>query len=113
MGKLVEFLAVAFQEGVFQWEYTPEQLLETLKIRPSCDEYTIHFLKHTSKTALLNLTVVEILAGKRSAAKMDSYGLDWLQAKVLAAATDVRVARIVREAQYWDHLASQSTAQAA
>lgn len=102
MGSILKFLTLATADGVFNEEHTSEQLLEKLQTRENCDDRIVLFLRHMSKTALLNLTVLEMLSGQRSAAKMESYGLDHLQRRSLARSTDDRVAVVMREGRYWD-----------
>lgn len=108
MDSLIKFLAFAFQDGALHGEHTAEELLTKLSAREDCSEDTVTFLRHTAKHGLLNLSVCELLSGKRSAAKMESYGLNWLQEKMLNRSLPDRVEQVMKEARYWDHQRTQA-----
>jgi hypothetical protein len=107
---LIKFLAFAFQDGAFEGEHSAEELLAKLSSREDCSEDTVTFLRHSAKTGLLNLSVCEILSGKRSEAKREAFGLDYLQAKLLVRSLPDRVEHVMREARQWEHLRNTAAA---
>lgn len=110
MGLLVDFLASAALDNVFTEEHTSEQLLEKLSARPDCTPAVGLFLRHTSMTKLLNLTVTDLLAGRRSAEKMAAYGVNYYQQKYMDRPLFERVSTVVCEAQAWDDMSERADA---
>lgn len=106
MGQIRTFLMDAWEAGefVFLQKRTPEQLLEALGKRNDANDTIRNFLACASKTVFLNLTAIEILAGKCKEIKLERFGVDYLQQKVLAENFPDRLARVMREAAYWDRL---------
>lgn len=104
MDPLVKFLAFAFQDGAFKGEHTPEELLEKLSAREDCTQPIKTFLGHSSKHGLLNLTVCEMLSGKRSQQNRKHFGLNYLQEKCLARSMPDRVEVVMRVAREWDRV---------
>lgn len=113
MGDITKFITEAFDGGFFVGvsDRTPEKLLEQLNAEAGDRDRIKTFMAHASKTAFLNLTVTEVIAGKCKQSKLDSYGMDYLQQKLLALPFPDRLAKVIREAQYWDHLWMQSQMQ--
>jgi hypothetical protein len=111
MGPITRFLTNAYSNGMFVFASTrtPEALLKILGEAEGADDHIRRFLAHASKSTFLNLTAIEILAGKCKVSKLDAYGIDCLQQMTLAAAFPERLARVIREAKYWDHLAEQAS----
>jgi hypothetical protein len=109
MGPITRFLTNAYSNGMFVFASTrtPEALLKILGEAEGADDNIRRFLAHASKTAFLNLTAIEILAGKCKQSKLDAYGMDYLQQMTLAATFPDRLARVIREAKEWDRLAEQ------
>lgn len=104
MGPLIKFLAFAFQDGAMNGEHSAEELLAKLSAREDCSEPIKTFLRHSSKHTLLNLSVCELLSGKRSVEKQEAFGLNWLQEKCLSRSLPDRVEHVMKEARYWDDL---------
>lgn len=110
MGLLVHFLSNVALDNVFTEEHTSEQLLEKLSTRPDCTPAIEMFLRHTSMTNLLNLTVTDLLAGRRSAEKLAAYGVNYYQQKYMERPLAERVATVLREAQCWDDIRERADA---
>jgi hypothetical protein len=110
MRPLTEFLTAAHEDRVFEGDHTSEQLLETLYARPNCTPSTQTFLRHSSMVALLNLTVTDLLAGRRSAERLASYGVSYYQQKSMDRPFASRFETVMREARFWDDLAERADA---
>ncbi|BDD79757.1 hypothetical protein [Burkholderia phage FLC9] len=110
MGPLIQFLTNAFTDHVFAEEHTAEQLYEKLTARPDCATPIATYLRHSDKVSLLNLSVVEVLSGQRTREKEDTFGLDYLQKKVLARPVTERIEVIMRHARTWDDLRERAAA---
>jgi hypothetical protein len=113
MGPLTQFLAAANEDRVFEGDHTSEQLLETLYARPDCTPSTQIFLRHSSMVALLNLTVTDLLAGRRSAERLATFGVSYYQQKSMDRPFASRFETVMREAGFWDELAERADAVAA
>jgi hypothetical protein len=72
MGPITRFLTNAYSNGMFVFASTrtPEALLKILGEAEGADDNIRRFLAHASKTAFLNLTAIEILAGKCKQSKL-------------------------------------------
>lgn len=110
MRPLTEFLTAANEDRVFEGDHTSEELLETLSARPDCTPSTQTFLRHSSMVALLNLTVTDLLAGRRSAEKLATIGVNYYQQKSMDRSFASRFETVMREAGFWDDLAARADA---
>lgn len=111
-GHLVRFLTNAYCDHTFKFDMTPEELLAKFDARPGADDHSHRFLTHATKTAFLNLTVVEVLAGKMKATRNEPGEFEFLRGKLFEQSFDERLALVIREAAWWDHRAALSQVEA-
>lgn len=113
MGEITKFLTEAYNGGFFVGvgELTPEKVLERLNTEAGDNDRIKTFMAHASRSAYCHLTVTEVLAGKIKEGKRDAWTPDFLQEKLLAEPFPDRLARVLRDAQWWDHQWEQSQMQ--
>jgi hypothetical protein len=104
MGEITTFLTEAYNGGFFVGvsNRAPELLLEQLNTEAGDRDRIKTFMAHASRSAFCHLTVTEVLAGKVKESKRDAWTPDLLQERMLAAPFPDRLARVLREAKYWD-----------
>lgn len=113
MGEITTFLTEAYSGGFFVGvgDRTPEKILEQANAEAGDRDRIKTFMAHASRSAFCHLSVTEVLAGKVKERSRDQYTPDYLQTKLLAEPFPDRLARVIREAQWWDHQWEQSQMQ--
>lgn len=103
-GEITKWLTEAYETGFFVYgnKCTPEVFEQRMKDNPTVSERVKTFMRHASKTAFINLSVPEVLTAQCKKSKLESFGCDHLQQRLLALPFRERLEKVMREARYWD-----------